>query len=61
MGRPRKKAPDLTTEEAMRKLFPARAVTEAKKEAKKADEKATKKDSRYVLALCQVNNHQIAR
>jgi hypothetical protein len=45
MGRPRKKASDLTTEEAMRKLFPPQAVTEAKKEAKKADEKATKKDS----------------
>ena len=46
MGRPRKPATDLTTDEAMRKLFPARAVTEAKKEAKKADEKATKKDSK---------------
>ena len=45
MGRPRKKASDLTTDEAMRKLFPPQAVTEAKKEAKKAEEKATKKDS----------------
>ncbi len=45
MGRPRKKASDLTTDEAIKKLFPAQAVTEAKKEAKKAEEKATKKDS----------------
>jgi hypothetical protein len=45
MGRPRKKAPDLTTEQAMKKLFPPQAVTAAKKEAKKANEKATKKDS----------------
>jgi hypothetical protein len=44
VARPRKKAPDLTTEEAMKKLFPARAVTQANKEAKKADEKATKKE-----------------
>jgi hypothetical protein len=46
MTRPRKKARDLTTEEAMRKLFPKRAVTRAKKEAEKADEKSTKRDSR---------------
>lgn len=46
MGRPRKKARDLTTEEAMAKLFPKKAVTRAKEEARKADEKATKKDSR---------------
>jgi len=45
MGRPRKKAPDLTTEQAMRKLFPPEAVREAKKEAKKASEKSTKKES----------------
>jgi hypothetical protein len=45
MGRPRKKASDLTTAEAMRKLFPTEAVREAKKEAKKADTKTTKKDS----------------
>ena len=37
---------DLTTEEAMAKLFPKKAVTRAKKEAAKADEKATKKESR---------------
>jgi hypothetical protein len=45
MGRPRKKASDLTTAEAMRKLFPTEAIREGKKEAKKADERATKKDS----------------
>jgi len=45
MGRPRKRASDLTTEEAVKKLFPRRAITAAKKEARKADEKATKKDS----------------
>jgi hypothetical protein len=46
MGRPRKKARDLTTEEAMKRLFPKRAVTRAKKEAEKADEKATKRKSK---------------
>lgn len=46
MGRPRKKAPELTTEQALKKLFPPEAVREAKKEAKKADERATKKDSK---------------
>lgn len=46
MGRPRKKARDLTTEEAIAKLFPKKAVTRAKEEAQKADEKATKRDSR---------------
>jgi hypothetical protein len=35
MGRPRKKAPELTTEEALRKLFPKKVLDEAKKEAKK--------------------------
>lgn len=46
MGRPRKKARDLTTDEVMAKLFPKKAVTAAKEEARKADEKATKRDSR---------------
>jgi hypothetical protein len=46
VGRPRKKAPELTTEQALKKLFPPEAVREAKKEAKKADERATKKDSK---------------
>lgn len=46
MGRPRKKARDLTTDEALAKLFPRRVLTEAKKEAKKADEQATKRKSK---------------
>jgi hypothetical protein len=46
MGRPRKKARDLTTEEAIKRLFPRRAITEAKKEVRKADEQATKRASR---------------
>jgi hypothetical protein len=45
MGRPRKKAGDLTTEEAMKKLFPAKAVREAKKTAASKGKKATKEDS----------------
>lgn len=46
MGRPRKKAPELTTEEAVKRLFPKRGITEAKKEARKADKQATKRDSK---------------
>jgi hypothetical protein len=46
MARPRKKAQDLTTEEALAKLFPKKAVTTAKEEARKADEQATKRDSK---------------
>jgi hypothetical protein len=42
MGRPRKKAPDLTTEEALRRLFPKKAVDEAKKEAEKSERKPSK-------------------
>ncbi len=45
MPRPRKKTADLTTEEAMAKIFPTRAIARAKKEAVQADEKTTKKDS----------------
>jgi hypothetical protein len=45
MGRPRKKAADLTTEEAMKKLFPKKVVTRAKEEAEKASKQATKEDS----------------
>jgi len=37
-GRPRKKASELSTEEALRKLFPSKAVEAAKEEVKKADE-----------------------
>jgi hypothetical protein len=46
MGRPRKPPKDLTTEEALKRLFPRRVVTRAKKEAEKADEKATKRESK---------------
>jgi hypothetical protein len=46
MARPRKKARDLTTDEALKKLFPEKAVTTAKEEVKKADEQAIKKDSK---------------
>jgi len=46
MVRPRKKARDLTTEEALAKLFPKRVVKKAKEEARKADEQATKKDDK---------------
>ena len=46
MARPRKKAPDLTTDEALRKLFPKPVIKKAKDEARKADEQATKKDSK---------------
>jgi hypothetical protein len=42
MGRPRKKPPDLTNDEAMRKLFPKRVVEEAKKEAEKGGRKPSK-------------------
>jgi len=35
VARPRKKARDLTTEEAMRKLFPKKVVDKAKEEAEK--------------------------
>jgi hypothetical protein len=45
MGRPRKKAADLTTEEVVKKLFPAKVVREAKKTAESKGKSATKKDS----------------
>jgi hypothetical protein len=45
MPRPKKKARDLTTEEALAKLFPKKAVTRAKEEAEKASKRDTKKDS----------------
>jgi hypothetical protein len=45
MGRPRKKAQDLTTDEALSKLFPKKAITKAKEEADKASKQATKEDS----------------
>ena len=46
MGRPRRKAAELTTDQAIARLFPKRAITAAKKEARIADEKATKKESK---------------
>jgi hypothetical protein len=44
MPRPKKKARDLTTEEALAKLFPKKAITKAKEEAEKASKQATKED-----------------
>lgn len=46
MARPRKKARDLTDAEALAKLFPKRVLKEALEEARKADEKATKRNSK---------------
>jgi len=46
MARPRKKARDMTTEQAIKKLFPPEVRKEAKKEVRKADEQATKKESK---------------
>jgi hypothetical protein len=44
MPRPKKKARDLTTEEALAKLFPKKAITKAKEEAEKGSKQATKQD-----------------
>jgi hypothetical protein len=44
MGRPRKKPPDLTTEEALRKLFPKKVLDEAKKEAEKTQKRNPSKE-----------------
>ena len=44
MGRPRKKAQDLTTDEVMRKLFPKKAVDRAKKETETKPRKPRNKD-----------------
>ncbi len=47
MPRPRRKAAELTTEQAIGKLFPRRVVTHAKKEAEKSgkpSKHATEKD-----------------
>lgn len=43
-GRPRKKASDLTSEEALKKLFPKKAVEKAKEEA----EKSGKRDNQAI-------------
>jgi hypothetical protein len=47
MPRPKRKAAELTTEQAIAKLFPKRVVTRAKREAEKsgkASKKATSED-----------------
>jgi hypothetical protein len=41
VARPRKKARDLTTEEAMRKLFPKKVVDKAKEEAERNRRKSS--------------------
>jgi hypothetical protein len=46
MARPRKKARDLTTEQALKKLFPPEVRKEAKKVVRKADEQATNRKSK---------------
>jgi hypothetical protein len=45
MARPRKKASDLTTQEAFRKLFPKPVRDQAKKEAREAAEKKSRNPS----------------
>jgi hypothetical protein len=45
MPRRKKKAIELTTDEAMKKMFPAKVRSEAKKAALESQKKATKKDS----------------
>jgi len=44
--RPKKPARELTTDEALAKLFPKKAVSKAKEEAAKADRKAIEKESK---------------
>ena len=46
MGRPRKKPQDMTTDEALRKLFPKPVIKKAGEEVRKADEQATKRQSK---------------
>jgi hypothetical protein len=45
VARPRKKAGDLTTDEALRKLFPKPVRDQAKKEAKDAEKKKPRNPS----------------
>ena len=45
MPRRKKKAHELTTDEAMKKMFPKRVRDEVKKTALESKNKATKKDS----------------
>jgi hypothetical protein len=46
MGRPRKKAHELTTKEALKRLFPKPVINRAKEEADEARNHADKKDSK---------------
>jgi hypothetical protein len=46
MPRRKKRAEELTNEEIMVRLFPRRVITKVKEEVRKADEKATKRDSK---------------
>jgi hypothetical protein len=46
MGRPRKPPSELTDQEVLRKLFPPPVRKEARKTAKNAEKKATKKESK---------------
>jgi hypothetical protein len=46
MGRPRKPPSELTTKEALQKLFPPEVRKEARKTAKDAGKKSTKKESK---------------
>ena len=45
MPRRKKKAPEMTTDEAMKKMFPKRVRDEAKKAALESQKKSTRKDS----------------
>jgi hypothetical protein len=44
VGRPRKPPSELTTEQAVKKLFPPKVVREAKKTASEGEKKDTKRD-----------------
>jgi hypothetical protein len=46
VSRPKKPARELTTEEALAKLFPKKAIKKAKEEAEKRDNQATDDDSK---------------
>jgi hypothetical protein len=46
MPRRKKKAPELPTDEALRKLFPKRVRDEAKKTAEESQKRVTKRESK---------------
>jgi hypothetical protein len=46
MPRKKKPATELTTDEAITRLFPKKIVTKMKEEAEKASNKATKRDTK---------------